>query len=220
MLYVAYGSNINQDQMTYRVPGAKPVGKGLISDWRLAFHGTDGTAYATIVHDPGHVVPVVIWEMSDAQEQIMDVYEGYPSAYYKKKIAVCVNGQRKHGMVYIMNESRVVARPSRKYVNTIRHGYQSFGIDESYLNDALTRNAEDFYQDDLLEMRDFKSFKRKRSEVSAFKASTNVNKKKEDRDVVIIPTRAGKDPNVKRDASYYLRKTGSGVTYWSKTPGL
>lgn len=214
MLYIAYGSNINQDQMTYRVPGAKPLGKGLISGWKLAFHGTDGSAYATIVKSVDHSVPVVIWEMSDAQEKIMDVYEGYPTSYYKKNIAIVINGVIRMGMVYIMNDSRSVARPSRKYVNTIRKGYQSFGIDEAYLNDALADNSAEFYNDDLDEIRDFRSFKQ--SAVQAYLIGQTQPKKKKasDRDVVVIPTKQNKD---RAPAATYLRKTGSGVTYRSNT---
>ena len=158
MLYVAYGSNLNVEQMQYRVPGAKPYGKGFIHNWKLDFHGTDGTAYATITQAQGYKVPVVLWEMSDKDELIMDSYEGYPNAYYKKKIAVYVDDKKKFGTVYIMNETRRVARPSRKYVNTVRNGYTYFDLDLDYLTDALNRNSTDFYQDDLLEVREFKKF--------------------------------------------------------------
>jgi len=158
MLYVAYGSNLNVEQMKYRVPGAKPHGSGYINNWKLDFHGTDGTAYATITHSQGYKVPVVLWEMSDKDELIMDMYEGYPNSYYKKKIAVYVGDKKKFGTVYIMNEARRVARPSRKYVNTVRNGYTYFDLDLTYLNDALDRNSVDFYQDDLIEVREFKKF--------------------------------------------------------------
>ena len=212
MLYVAYGSNINKEQMQYRVPGAKPYGKGIIQNWKLDFHGTDGSAYATIVQASGYQVPVVLWEMSDEQEKIMDVYEGYPNAYFKKKIAVYCNGEKKFGMVYIMNESRPVARPSRKYVNTIRQGYISFGIDTAFLMDALARNSEEFYLDDVLEVRDFKAFKANAVKSYLDGAAKKKSKKKNaDRDVVFIPTKKNKSNQQK---PFYLRKTGSGVTYW------
>lgn len=161
MLYVAYGSNLNREQMEYRVPGAKPYGNGFIHNWKLDFHGNDGSAYATITRATGHKVPVVLWEMSDKQETVMDRYEGFPNSYYKRNIAVYINGRKKFGTVYIMNNSRRVARPSRKYVNTIRRGYEAFGLDLEYLEDALIRNSQDFYLDDLLEVRDFKVFTKK-----------------------------------------------------------
>lgn len=158
MLYVAYGSNLNKEQMMFRVPGAKPFGKGYIHNWKLDFHGNDGNAYATISQYTGGKVPVVLWELSDKQELIMDRYEGFPNSYYKKKIAVYVKGKKHFGTVYIMNESRKVARPSRKYVNTIRVGYADFELDMDYFTDALRRNSEDFYLDDVLEVRDFTKF--------------------------------------------------------------
>jgi hypothetical protein len=124
--------------------------------------------------------------MSDMQEAVMDRYEGYPKAYYKKKIPVHVNGQKMEGTVYIMNEERRVARPSRKYVNTVRLGYESFGLDLDYLQEALERNSKEYYLDDLLEVREFRPFKAvttivktssKKGKVSKTSTEKNVNKK-------------------------------------------
>ena len=41
--YIAYGSNMNLEQMEYRCPGATVTGKGWLQDHRLFFAGrTDG----------------------------------------------------------------------------------------------------------------------------------------------------------------------------------
>ena len=159
MIYVAYGSNINPDQMNFRCPGAKVLGKGVIYNWKLDFYGKDGNGYATINQSTGDQVPVILWEMSDKDELVMDMYEGFPNSYFKKKIAVYIGAQKRFGTVYIMNLSRRVARPSRKYVNTVRNGYLHFGLDVKYLEKALKRNSEDFYNDDLCEVREFKTIK-------------------------------------------------------------
>ena len=223
MLYVAYGSNLNKDQMKYRVPGAKPYGKGVVYNWQLDFHGNDGTAYATITQAPGRNVPVVLWKMSDKDEAIMDRFEGYPTSYYKKKIPVHVNGKKLVGTVYIMNESRRVARPSRKYVNTVRLGYEAFGLDLDYLTKALERNSRDFYLDDLLEVREFKTFKK--STVKYVKA--NSNKKSGKKEVFKWKTSSPKsfDYEKKQDLGIpvglgdYMKKTFPSDPYWGSTYG-
>ena len=38
-LYVAYGSNLNKEQMRYRCPTAKFVGTGIIEGYELQFKG-------------------------------------------------------------------------------------------------------------------------------------------------------------------------------------
>ena len=38
--YIAYGSNLNIDQMSYRCPGAKVVGTSKIPDFELLFKGS------------------------------------------------------------------------------------------------------------------------------------------------------------------------------------
>ena len=39
-LYVAYGSNLNKEQMRYRCPTAKFVGTGIIEGYELQFKGS------------------------------------------------------------------------------------------------------------------------------------------------------------------------------------
>lgn len=223
MLYVAYGSNINKSQMNFRVPGAKPYGKGIVYNWQLDFHGKDGNGYATLTQSPGHKVPVVLWEMSDKQESVMDRYEGYPTAYYKKKIPVHVNGQKMEGTVYIMNEERRVARPSRKYVNTVRIGYESFGLDLSYLQEALERNSKEYYLDDLLEVREFKPFKKpvvttviKKGKKSKSKSKVKSSTTAKDR----FEFKWSKQEHVNDvpgELAGYMRKTFPDDPYWGTT---
>ena len=57
-LYIAYGSNINLEQMKYRCPHSKIVGTSEIKDYELEFRGV-----ATIVSSKGSTVPVLIWEL-------------------------------------------------------------------------------------------------------------------------------------------------------------
>ena len=61
-LYIAYGSNINPEQMAYRCPNSKAGGTSVIKDHELEFR-----SYATIVPKKGASVPVVIWELEGSQ---------------------------------------------------------------------------------------------------------------------------------------------------------
>lgn len=70
-LYIAYGSNINLEQMAYRCPHSKVVGTSEIKDFELEFRSV-----ATIVPKKGATVPVLIWELDDRDLPILNRYEG------------------------------------------------------------------------------------------------------------------------------------------------
>ena len=91
-LYVAYGSNLNKEQMRYRCPTAKFVGTGIIEGYELQFKGALHGACATIAPKEGAAVPVGIWTIQKPDEKRLDLYEGYHehghSFYDKEQIAV------------------------------------------------------------------------------------------------------------------------------------
>ena len=107
-LYVAYGSNLNKEQMRYRCPTAKFVGTGIIEGYELQFKGALHGACATIAPKEGAAVPVGIWTIQKPDEKRLDFYEGYHehghSFYDKEQIAVKMDdGSTITGMVYIQD---------------------------------------------------------------------------------------------------------------------
>ena len=138
MFYLAYGSNLNVEQMKYRCPGAEIIGTSEIKDYRLMFKGSKTGAYLTIEPEVGSSVPVGVWRVTGADIASLDRYEGYPSFYYKKAMNLfCSDGHRHKSFVYIMHEDRLLGIPSRYYVETCLSGYESFGFDKKVLYDAI-----------------------------------------------------------------------------------
>jgi len=72
--YIAYGSNMNIEQMERRCPGARVAGKGWLKDHRLFFAGRSEAAVASIEPAEGHAVPVVLWEITPKDEQALEAY--------------------------------------------------------------------------------------------------------------------------------------------------
>ena len=72
-LYIAYGSNINLEQMAQRCPHSKVIGTSEIKDFELEFRGV-----ATIVPNKGASVPVLIWELDERDFTNLNRYEVYP----------------------------------------------------------------------------------------------------------------------------------------------
>jgi len=146
-LYVAYGSNLNITQMAYRCPTAKVVGVSMIKDYRLLFRGARTGAVATIEPFQGGRVPVLIWEITPADEAALDRYEGWPSFYRKEMLKVQLNGKVVKTMVYIMNEGRPLGQPSCHYYSIIVDGYKDAGFDVDILRQATYDSMEQEKED-------------------------------------------------------------------------
>lgn len=138
MLYVAYGSNMNVDQMRRRCQGARLLGRGMLAGYRLTFRGHDGNCHATIDVDAAGRVPVLLWNTTPADEKALDRYEGFPSYYRKERVLVGHNRRVLTGMAYVMNGEEM-GRPSEAYFATILQGYKDAGIDVAPLYVALDR---------------------------------------------------------------------------------
>lgn len=78
MLYFAYGSNMNTEQMSFRCPNARIVGPHDLEGWRLAER-----THADIEPDENGVVHGLLWEITEECEASLDSYEGVPVYYYK-----------------------------------------------------------------------------------------------------------------------------------------
>lgn len=143
-LYLAYGSNINLEQMARRCPNSKVIGTAMIPDYELEFRGV-----ATIVPKKGAEVPVLMWEIDQQDEINLNRYEGFPRLYRKEIFEMEVNGKIREGMAYLMNY-KGIAPPTAQYYNGIKKGYEDNGMDTKYLHDALVRSVE-YQQAELCE---------------------------------------------------------------------
>ncbi len=138
--YFAYGSNMNLDQMAYRCPESEVIGTVRLEGYRLAFAG--GSGVATILPCPSSHVDGVLWEISEADEQRLDHYEGFPRLYGKEPVTVRDKAGAVHEvMAYTMNppyrDER--AMPSIPYLYGIVEGCTQNGIDTDRVFDALKR---------------------------------------------------------------------------------
>ena len=143
--YIAYGSNLNVRQMRMRCPSARIIGTSVLKDYELLFKGSKTGAYLTIEPKSGAEVPVAVWSVELADEERLDVYEGFPAFYYKAELELPVryfSGKTvlRKAFVYIMHEERPLGLPSGSYVRTCLEGYSNFGFDESILLKALNNS--------------------------------------------------------------------------------
>lgn len=154
-LYLAYGSNMSEEQMAYRCPDAELIGRAVIQDYELLFKGSKTGSYATIERSKDNYVPVLVWEISERDERSLDLYEGYPKFYYKKQMIVEVKSFGSNGpipsygkhraMVYIMDETRSLGIPSARYYDVLEEAYKKFGFAKSILEQGLAKSCNHIY---------------------------------------------------------------------------
>ena len=152
-LYIAYGSNINLEQMAYRCPHSKVLGISEIKNFELEFRGV-----ATIVPKENASIPILIWELDERDLPTLNQYEGWPRLYRQEKMEFELNGKTFEGMAYLMNYGKI-APPSQRYYNTILQGYRENGLDESFLQKALENSFQmDFTEEEIDEDFDIDEF--------------------------------------------------------------
>ena len=139
-MYIAYGSNLNLTQMSYRCPTAEVIGTSEIKDYEMLFRGSRRSAVATVEPLVGSKVPVLLWKIRPQDELALDRYEGYPYFYRKELFPVEMEGKSVNAMVYIMNDGHQLGAPSDHYLNVILEGYHSAGFDTDFLDQAVEKS--------------------------------------------------------------------------------
>ena len=146
--YIAYGSNLNVQQMRWRCPEATILGTATLKGWELLFKGSKTGSYLTIEECEGGSVPVAVWEVTPSDEAALDRYEGFPTFYYKREMRIQCKGIRSGkrrmvtAFVYIMHENRPIGIPSDTYMQTCLAGYDAFFFDRNLLLAAFNKCVE------------------------------------------------------------------------------
>ena len=127
--YLAYGSNLDVEQMIRRCPGAIKIGAAELEGYHLVFRSNiRGLGVANIEPRAGCSVPVGIWSVTAGDEAALDRYEGFPRLYRKEWFTVRVNSRPVSVMAYVMTPSHRKTAPSPSYLGIIKQGYKDFGF--------------------------------------------------------------------------------------------
>ena len=131
-LYFAYGMNTDPGAMALRTGVPTPIGRGLVRDhaFRFAVHGD-------VFPQPGTNTFGVLWELDDSQLAQLDIREGYPRYYDRKKVVVESGGQSYDAWMYYMAPGHPESPPYDSYYQMLTSGYTAFGVPLSQIEDAL-----------------------------------------------------------------------------------
>jgi gamma-glutamylcyclotransferase (GGCT)/AIG2-like uncharacterized protein YtfP len=130
-LYFAYGANMHPGQMAWRCPDALAHQAFILRDWELKFYN-----HATIEPKKSAEVAGVLWTITDACEQSLDAFEGFPS-YYTKRTWIQDGRQF---FFYEMTDPKS-GRPSPGYVQDIRDSYDFWQLPATLLTESLHEPA-------------------------------------------------------------------------------
>ncbi|MFH5208698.1 gamma-glutamylcyclotransferase [Antrihabitans spumae] len=143
-IYAAYGSNMDPEQMLERCPHSPMAGTGWLEGWRLTFSGGDigwEGALATVVEEPGSRVFVVLYDVSEEDEQRLDRWEGSELGIHRKiRLRVATADRPVLAWLYVM-DAYEGGLPSARYIGVMADAAEKAGAPEEYVHDLRTRNS-------------------------------------------------------------------------------
>jgi hypothetical protein len=146
-LYAAYGSNMDPAQMLRRCPSSPHTGTGWIRGWRLTFgaeeYGWEG-ALATLVPDDdpgGPGVFVALYDLTDADEQTLDAWEGADSGLYRR-VHLRVHTLTGDDVAYVyVLDAFEGGLPSARHMGGIADAAEAAGAPDDYVTDLRSRDC-------------------------------------------------------------------------------
>jgi gamma-glutamylcyclotransferase len=146
MLYFAYGSNMNCDQMRQRCPSARFFCIAKLKDHRLVFPRTSNKrrcGVASISASKGCEVWGVVFQIDELEREKLDSYEGYnpgsepkENSYLRTEIQVAPDGDETRTLsvfTYVANPQPGEHKPSRDYKKTILDGARFWNLPAHYI---------------------------------------------------------------------------------------
>lgn len=135
-VYAAYGSNLDPGQMLRRAPHSPARGAGWLTGWRLGFGAEDRSfdgALATVVEDPLSQVFVMLYDLSPADESLLDSWDGSELGLYTR-IRVRVDTLDGQVLAWVqVLDGYEGGLPSRRYVDIIADAARRAGAPDDYV---------------------------------------------------------------------------------------
>jgi gamma-glutamylcyclotransferase (GGCT)/AIG2-like uncharacterized protein YtfP len=127
MYYFAYGSNMNDEQMAFRCPGAEKIGYGVLEGYRIVER-----LYADIEKCNEQKVDGLVWILTKDHLSSLDKYEGYnanPRRYDRHNVSVLVDGKTYDCIAYEMIDECKKERNGKPYPEDYRKRCRKGAID-------------------------------------------------------------------------------------------
>lgn len=135
MIYFAYGSNMDDEQMQARCPGHRVIGIGRLPNYALVFtrwsrSWNSGTA--DLLPEQGKEICGVLYDLTLDDLKRMDKFADYPNSYVRQDVMVEVGGETLPALTYVAIRQGVFL-PSKAYLGKMIQGAEKNKIQEYYL---------------------------------------------------------------------------------------
>jgi len=146
MLYFAYGSNMNWQQMRERCPSMRFVGIALLPDHKLAFTRESinrGCGVADAVREQGQEIWGVVYDIDDLDVANLDRSEGFKpgrpknkNSYCRRNCLVLLDGDRRRQLTassYFGVPRTDPPLPNNEYMQLIISGARHWRLPADYV---------------------------------------------------------------------------------------
>ncbi len=141
ILYFAYGSNLNHEQMKQRCPESEFVGRAMLKNYKLIYDGYGPHrhgAVANIVPQVGGTVWGGLFELSQNDLKKLDKFEGYPNVYDRKEVSLENDKNDTVAGVFIYYKKlEAIGLPSQEYQDIIIKGAEQCNLPQDYIYKVL-----------------------------------------------------------------------------------
>lgn len=146
MLYFAYGSNMNWEQIKKRCPSVTFLGRATLLNHKIAFtrKSTRKGGVADVVPAMGEVVWGVLYRIDEFDLGRLDTFEGYDpnrsvNDYVRHEMCVFLEGKDEATMtVWIYTVQQKAATqipPNQEYLGIIIEGAEFWHLPEEYIQE-------------------------------------------------------------------------------------
>jgi len=122
--------------MAERCPHSPRAGTGWLDGWRLTFGGEDmgwEGALATVVEDKDARVFVVLYELSETDEEALDRWDGATLGYYRKlRVRVATLDGDVLAWLYVLNDYEG-GLPAARYLGIMADAAEAAGAPVDYV---------------------------------------------------------------------------------------
>jgi len=130
--YFAYGSNMDEKQMTARCPEAKPVGIGRLDNFKFKL---DFKGVATVQKSRDDKVWGVIWKINSRDIESLDIHEGIAKGYYSRSFLSITEGPQQHeSLIYTSLRSENEGIRREGYLEKIVAASKKWNFSQSYID--------------------------------------------------------------------------------------
>ena len=145
MIYFAYGSNMDLEQMRGRCPGCQVIGMGQVTHYAMAFtrwsrSWKSGTA--DILPERGRTVYGVLYDLTFDDLKKMDKFADYPNSYIRQDVSVLCGDELLPALTYVARRQGVFF-PSRSYIGKMVQGSVRHQLPEAYVTFLKTLKTHD-----------------------------------------------------------------------------